>query len=109
MHSTLEAVRAEALFASTMQPSDLPTPDDVRHTVTQTLRRLRAKGCAIRVAGEFGDHPDTAPARMTWALSTVRAVSRSAEPPQQARLPRQAPPLLQAPPLRSDQPAALVG
>jgi hypothetical protein len=76
MHPTLEAVRAEALFASTVQCSDLPTTDDVRHAVADTLRHLRVRGCAVQVAGEFGDHPDTAAARMTWALATVRAVYR---------------------------------
>ena len=28
---------------------------------------------AAAVAGEYGEHPDTACARMTWALATVRA------------------------------------
>jgi hypothetical protein len=26
------------------------------------------------VAGEFGDHPDTAVARMSWALATIQTV-----------------------------------
>jgi hypothetical protein len=26
------------------------------------------------MAGEFGDHPDTAVARMSWALATIHAV-----------------------------------
>jgi hypothetical protein len=39
-----------------------------------TVRRLGIGGCAAEVAGEFGDHPDTAAARMTWALATIRTV-----------------------------------
>ena len=72
--STFEAVRAEALFASTVQSSESPDPDQVRRTVSATLRRLGIRGCAAQVAGEFGDHPDVAVARMTWALAAVRAV-----------------------------------
>ena len=72
--STFEAIRAEALFASTLQPSDCPSPDQVRRAVATTLRRLGIRGCARQLAGEFGDHPGAAAARMTWALATIRRV-----------------------------------
>jgi hypothetical protein len=71
---TFEAVRAEALFASTLQPSGSPSPGQVRSAVATTLRRLGAGGCAARTAAEFGDHPDIAVARMCWALATIRMV-----------------------------------
>ena len=71
---TFEAVRAEALFVSTLQPSGSPSPDQIRVAVAATLQRLGVRGCAARVAGEFGDHPDTAVARMSWALATITAV-----------------------------------
>jgi hypothetical protein len=71
---TFEAFRAEALFASTLQPSGSPSSGQVRRAVTTTLRRLGIGGCAARTAAEFGDHPDTAVARMCWALATIRAV-----------------------------------
>ena len=74
MAGTFEAVRAEALFASALQPSGSPSPDQVRRAVTTTLRRLGSTGCAAQAVGEFGDHPDTAVARMRWALATVRMV-----------------------------------
>jgi hypothetical protein len=73
MPSTIEAVRAEALFVSTLQSSDSPAAEQVRDAVATTLRRLGIRGCAAEVAGEFGDHPDCAVARMAWALATVRA------------------------------------
>jgi hypothetical protein len=73
MYTTVDAVRAEALFASTLQPSDRPTAPEVRQAVAATLRRLRIQGCAAHLAGDFGDHPETAAARMRWALATVRA------------------------------------
>jgi hypothetical protein len=71
---TFEAVRAEALFASTLQPSESSSPGQISRAVAVTLQRLGVRGCAARVAGEFGDHPDTAVARMSWALATIRAV-----------------------------------
>jgi hypothetical protein len=71
---TLEAVRAQALFVSALQPSESPAHDQIRRAVATTVRRLGSRGCAAQVAGEFGDHPDTAAPRMTWALATVRTV-----------------------------------
>ena len=57
-----------------LQPSGAPCPDQVRRAAATTLRRLGVRGCAAQVAGEFGDHPDTAVARMSWALATVHAI-----------------------------------
>jgi hypothetical protein len=74
MADTFVAVRAEALFGSVLQPSESPDPEQVQRAVTATLRRLGLRGCPAHVAGEFGDHPDTAVTRMTWALATVRTV-----------------------------------
>jgi hypothetical protein len=81
MSTTCEVVRAEALFASSLQSSEMPSPERVRHTVVATLRRLGVQGCAAQVAGEFGDHPDTAVTRMTWALATVRGAFPLLSPP----------------------------
>ena len=65
-------VRAEALFAGDLQPSEHPPPDQVRRCVTTMLRRYGALWCAARMAQEFGDHPEAAAARMSWALRVVR-------------------------------------
>jgi hypothetical protein len=70
---TFDAIRAEALFASPVQSSESPSSDQVRHAIATTLRRFGIRGCAAQLAGECGDHPDTAAARMTWALAMVRA------------------------------------
>ncbi len=72
MPRTFEAVRAEALFASGLQSSQQPAAEQVRLAVASTLRRLGIRGCAVEVAGEFGDHPEVAVSRMTWALAMVR-------------------------------------
>jgi hypothetical protein len=71
---TFEAARAGALFASTLQPSGSPSPGQIRRAVAATLQRLGVRGCAELVAGEFGDHPDTAVARMSWALAMIQTV-----------------------------------
>jgi hypothetical protein len=71
---TFEAVQAEALFVSALQPSGSPTPDEVRRAVAATLRRRGVRSCAAQLAAEFGDHPDMAAARMSWAVATIRTV-----------------------------------
>jgi hypothetical protein len=72
-----ELVCAEALFASMLQSSESPTADQVRRAVSATLRRLGVNGCAALLAGEFGEHPDSAAARMTWALRTAELAFRT--------------------------------
>ena len=58
---------AEQIFASSLQPSQHPTPQRV-------LAEL-AGGCcsegaaAAALAAEYGEHPDTAVGRMRWALA----------------------------------------
>jgi hypothetical protein len=73
MPGPFEVVLAEALFVSTLQSSDSPSPDQVRRAIGTTLRRFGGPGCGAQVAREFGDHPDTAGARMKWALATIRS------------------------------------
>ncbi len=67
----IDAVRCEALFASTLQRSDQPTPEEVRLAIMRTVRALGSRGCAERVAQEFGDHPDGSVTRMRWAMQLV--------------------------------------
>jgi hypothetical protein len=71
---TVAAARTEALFVSILQPSESPAPDQVRRAFATTVRRLGIAGCAAEMAREFGDHPDAAAARMTWAVATIRTV-----------------------------------
>ncbi|MGC9668430.1 hypothetical protein ACNTMW_17970 [Planosporangium sp. 12N6] len=67
----LNAVRAEALFVSSLQQWERPTVDQVRDAVVRVIREWGAAGCAARVAQEFGDHPEHAVARMAWARRLV--------------------------------------
>lgn len=74
MTTTFEAARAQALFASSLQRSQHPAGGEVREAVTTTLRTFGVRGCAAAVAGEFGEHPETAVTRMRWVLSVIRTV-----------------------------------
>ncbi|GAA2379540.1 hypothetical protein [Dactylosporangium salmoneum] len=74
MPDVLAAARAEALFVSSVQSSEAPAEGDVRRAVAEAFARLGSRGCAACVAGEFGDHPEVAVARMRWAIATVSAV-----------------------------------
>jgi hypothetical protein len=71
------AVWAEALFASKLQRSDGPSADEIRTAIAAAARAYGGRGCAERVAQEFGDHPGTAVARMRWARGVVSEVFAS--------------------------------
>ena len=58
--------RCEALFASGLQRSDAPTAEAVAEAISGTVRRFGSRGCASRMAQEFGDHPEAAADRMRW-------------------------------------------
>jgi hypothetical protein len=66
--------RAEALFVSSLQPSDRPAPQQVRAAIAASLRAYRgASGCAARMAAEYGEYPEQAASRMRWALQLAAA------------------------------------
>src|ERR1700722_12535818 len=55
---------ANALFASSLQPSDRPDPAQVRAAITAALGTLGHRGCLARLAQQYGDHPEIAVSRM---------------------------------------------
>jgi hypothetical protein len=67
-------VWADALFASMLQRSEEPSAGQVRKAVATAVRAYGSRGCAAQVALEFGDHPETAVARMRWARGVVDEV-----------------------------------
>jgi hypothetical protein len=80
----MNAVRSEALFVSPLQPSDDPSVKQVKQAIARAVRKVGGRGCAERVAQEFGDHPDLAVARMRWARGLVDetfGARRRARPP----------------------------
>jgi hypothetical protein len=81
------ALWCEALFASDLQASQEPDPQQVRAAVRETLRLFGARQCVARVAQEFGDHPDMAVLRMRWAREAVSCAHRSTSQTQAARAP----------------------
>jgi hypothetical protein len=70
MSTTLE-VTAEALFCSCLQASQHPTMNQIVAAVQTMLGTYGANGCAATVAQEFGEHPEIAAPRMSWALTAV--------------------------------------
>ncbi|BFU44863.1 hypothetical protein [Krasilnikovia sp. MM14-A1004] len=64
--------QAAALFASCLQPSEHPGNAGIAAAIRSSLlTNGGAPGCAAVVAVEYGEHPETAAARMRWALRTV--------------------------------------
>ena len=66
-HLSISAIRADALFASVLQRGDHPSAGEVRQAVAAAVEAFGQRGCAGRVAQEFGDHPEAAVTRMRWA------------------------------------------
>ena len=68
---SVQSLQADALFASALQSSDDLTAAQVRRAIAVALNAYGGAGCAGWVAQEFGDHPETAAARMRWARAKV--------------------------------------
>jgi hypothetical protein len=65
------ATRCEALFVTDLTSRRQPEARQVRSAIMRTIQRFGAQHCAAQVAQEFGDHPETAIARMRWAREAV--------------------------------------
>jgi hypothetical protein len=65
------ATQAEALFVSSLQPSDRPTLDEIVAAIGLSLKTRGVSGCADVLAAEYGEHPEEAAHRMRWALSLM--------------------------------------
>jgi hypothetical protein len=65
------ALPADALFASALQRNDELSPGQIQQAVAVALDTYGMAGCEGRVAQEFGDHPESAAARMRWARALV--------------------------------------
>jgi hypothetical protein len=68
---SIRTFQADALFASRLQGSDDANVGQIHQAIAVSLDAYGAVGCAGRVAQEFGDHPETAAARMRWARAMV--------------------------------------
>jgi hypothetical protein len=74
MISIVKDLAAEALFVSTLQPSQCPSRQTVEWAVTAMILQYGSDGCAASVAEEFGDHPESAVRRMHWVHSELTGV-----------------------------------
>jgi hypothetical protein len=73
--NVLVAARAEALFASDLSQAATLTRPEATAAIAHALRRYGGtRGCAARMAAEYGEHPETAAARMRWARRTVHSL-----------------------------------
>ena len=89
---SISAVRADALFASALQPSTEPSVIQIRRAIAEAVGRYGDRGCSARVAQAYGDHPDTAATRMRWARTTVTGTFSGSRPqPEQAGQARRSP------------------
>jgi hypothetical protein len=70
----IPSVLAEALFASALQPSESPTPAQIRQAIRTNIIGRTALGCAEVVAQEYGEHPLEAVRRMRWVLAALSTV-----------------------------------
>ena len=87
---SISTVRADALFASALQRSDEPSAAQVDQAIAAALRAFGTRGCAARVAQAYGEHPETAVARMRWARAAVAGAFEGAGPqPARCPVPRQ--------------------
>jgi hypothetical protein len=72
-HTSITPFGADALFVSALQRSDAPTAGQIRQAIDAAVAAFGGLGCAERVAQEFGDHPETAAARMRWARAAAQS------------------------------------
>lgn len=71
----IDTVRAEALFASDVQPASAPDRAEAIAAIDRTMRRYGGEhGCVDRLAREYGEHPEAAAERMRWAIEVVHTL-----------------------------------
>ena len=78
--------RCEALFASGLQRSDSPTAEALAEVISRTVRQYGVRGCACRMAQEFGDHPEAAIERMRWVRQLLVEAPASQDRPAVGRV-----------------------
>ena len=78
---SISAVWADALFVTVLQGCDQPSAGQVQQAIATAMRVFGPRGCAERVAQEFGDHPEIAVTRMRWAreLAAEAIIRRAPE------------------------------
>jgi len=64
---------AEILFCSSVQPSEHAAAEEIRAAVTACLRNHHGDvlECAVELAEQYGEDPETTCSRMRWCRETV--------------------------------------
>jgi hypothetical protein len=75
MIGTVTDFVAEAVFASSLQPSQQFTAAEAWAAVTAAVARHGAQGCVELLATEYGERPETAAARMRFARQLAGALA----------------------------------
>jgi hypothetical protein len=77
----LIAARAEALFVSDLSVHCHLSEAVVAAAIRHAVRAHGVRGCAGEVGAAYGDHPETAAARMRWARQVIEAIYSPAATP----------------------------
>ncbi len=73
------AAGAAALFTSPRSSTSRPSRVEALAAIRTAVRAHGGvQGCTIEVAGEYGEHPETAAPRMRWARGVVDALAAQA-------------------------------
>lgn len=75
MIDTVTGFVAEAVFASTLQPSRPVGRAEAWAAVTAAVARYGAQGCAELLAAEYGERPETAASRMRFAREVAATLT----------------------------------
>ncbi|WP_327010267.1 hypothetical protein OHA72_25265 [Dactylosporangium sp. NBC_01737] len=75
MIGTVTDFVAEAVFASSLQPSQPVTAAEAWAAVTAAVARYGAQGCVELLATEYGERPETAAPRMRFARELADALA----------------------------------
>lgn len=82
---SIATARAEALFASGLPTDSRPNRAEATHAITTAVHRHGGvRGCAIEMAGAYGDRPESAARRMRWARRVGYALFDGAAPTNRA-------------------------
>jgi hypothetical protein len=70
----LVAARAEALFTSDLSVFGPAEKGAVAEAIKTAVRARGVRGCAGQVGAAYGEHPETAAARMRWARHVIETI-----------------------------------
>jgi len=74
MHRDINLITTEGQPAMQI-PLTRSRPGALRRPVgARTVRQFGARGCACRMAQEFGDHPEAAAERMRWVRQLITQI-----------------------------------